>query len=215
MLVGNVEIAWLGHSGFRITDTLEKRVIYIDPFKIAGNIPADAILITHSHYDHCSVEDLKKVSTKKTVIFAPPDCQSKIQGKIDFRDSVIMTPGRSVMIGNINIEAVPAYNTNKSFHPKDNEWNGYVVDVNSKRIYHSGDTDSIPEMSSLKHIAVALIPVSGTYVMTAEEAAKAVESFEPKLAIPMHYDAIVGSRGDAEEFKRLSKVPVEILEKES
>jgi L-ascorbate metabolism protein UlaG (beta-lactamase superfamily) len=125
-----------------------------------------------------------------------------------------MQPGKTVTMGNIGVEAVPAYNTNKRFHPKDNEWVGYVISINSKRIYHSGDTDFIPEMANLHKIDVALMAVSGTYVMTAEEAAKAVDTFKPKLAIPMHYGAIVGSASDAEEFKRLSKVPVEILKKE-
>ncbi|MBN1544962.1 MBL fold metallo-hydrolase [Candidatus Woesearchaeota archaeon] len=214
MDVGNVEIKWLGHSGFRITDVLENRVLYIDPYRIGDAVPADAILITHSHYDHCSIEDLNKISTPRTVLLAPPDCQSKFQGKIDMRTSVIMTPGKSIVMGNIQVEAVPAYNTGKSFHPKANDWVGYIIGINSKRIYHSGDSDAIPEMSKLHKIDVALVPVSGTYVMTAEEAAKAVEGFKPKLAIPMHYGAIVGSKDDAEQFKKLSKVPVQILEKE-
>ncbi|MBU2561834.1 MAG: MBL fold metallo-hydrolase [Nanoarchaeota archaeon] len=214
MNVGNVEITWLGHSGFRITDVLENRVLYIDPYQVGKADPADAILITHSHYDHCSIEDLKKISTPKTVIIAPPDCQSKFQGKIDMRTSVIITPGKSIVMGNIHVEAVPAYNTDKNFHPKANEWVGYIIGINSKRIYHSGDSDAIPEMSKLHKIDVALMAVSGTYVMTAEEAAKAVETFKPKLAIPMHYGAIVGDSNDAEKFKKLSKVPVQILEKE-
>ena len=112
MQVGNVEIKWLGHAGFRITDVLDNRVIYIDPFKINSSDPADAILITHSHYDHCSIEDIKKISSKKTVVLAPADCQSKFQGKMDFRECVIMNPGKNITLGNINIEAIPAYNTN-------------------------------------------------------------------------------------------------------
>ncbi len=213
MRVGNVEITWLGHSGFRIKDVIDNRVIYIDPYQLEEGEVADAVLITHSHYDHCSVEDLKKVCRPKTVLLAPADCQSKFQGKVDFRDCVIMEAGRSIMMGNINVEAVPAYNTDKEFHTKDSGWVGYVLDMNSKRIYHSGDTDLIPEMEGLKKIDIALLPVSGTYVMTAEEAAEAVAEFEPKLAIPMHYGAIVGDKNDAERFKELSKVPVEILEK--
>lgn len=214
MRIGNVEIKWLGHDGFKITDVLHNRVLYIDPYQISDGEPADAILITHSHYDHCSIEDIKKISTPKTVFLAPADCQSKFQGKVDMRDSVIMNPGKTITMGNIHVEAVSAYNTNKKFHLKENEWVGYVVDINSKRIYHCGDSDAIPEMSQLKNIDVALMAVSGTYVMTAEEAAKAVASFEPVLAIPMHYGSIVGDRDDAERFKKLSEIPVEILEKE-
>jgi L-ascorbate metabolism protein UlaG (beta-lactamase superfamily) len=214
MLVGNVDIRWLGHDSFKIVDVLEKRVIYIDPFQLGNAEAADIILITHSHYDHCSIADLKKISTPKTVLLSPADCLSSFQGKVEFRDSVIMAPGKRITMGNIHVEAIPAYNTNKRFHPKDNEWVGYVIDINSKRIYHSGDTDFIPEMANLHKIDVALMPVSGTYVMNAEEAANALKTFKPKLAIPMHYGSIVGSKTDAETFKKLSPVPVEILDKE-
>ncbi len=214
MRIGNVEISWLGHSGFRITDVLENRVIYVDPFQIKDGAKADAVLITHSHYDHCSIGDLNKICTPKTVIIAPPDCQSKFQGKIDMRDSRIMAPGKSLLMGNINIETIPAYNTDKEFHPKDNEWVGYVIDMNSKRIYHAGDTDATIELADLNKIDVALVPVSGKYVMTAEEAAHAVNKLEPKLAIPMHFGAIVGDVKDAFRFRELSHVPVKILDKE-
>ncbi|MFH1064808.1 MAG: MBL fold metallo-hydrolase [Candidatus Woesearchaeota archaeon] len=214
MYISNVEINWLGHAGFRITDTLENRKIYIDPYQIDDEGPADILLITHSHYDHCSIADIKKIATPKTVILAPPDCQSKLQGKVEFRDLVLMNPGKNVVMGNINVEAVHAYNIDKEFHPKENEWVGYIVDVNSKRIYHSGDTDAIPEMLDIHKPDVALMAVSGTYVMTPEEAAKAVESCKARMAIPMHYGAIIGDKTDAEKFKRLAKVPVEILEKD-
>jgi len=214
MRIGNVELTWLGHASFRLKDILHGRTIYIDPYQLGDCEPADAILITHSHYDHCSIDDLKKVCTPKTVILAPPDCQSKFQGKIDHRDSVLMTPGKSIVMGNIDIEAVHAYNTDKEFHPKENEWLGYVVDMNSKRIYHAGDTDATVELADLNKIDIALVPVSGKYVMTAEEAAEAVNRLEPKLAIPMHYGAIVGEKSDAEKFKELCNVPVEILDKE-
>jgi L-ascorbate metabolism protein UlaG (beta-lactamase superfamily) len=214
MLVGNVDIRWLGHSGFKLVDVLERRIIYIDPFKIGSADKADIILITHSHYDHCSIEDLKRISTPKTVILAPADCQSSVQGKVEFRDLVIMSPGKSITMGNIHVEAVPAYNMDKQFHPRSNDWVGYIVDMNSKRIYHAGDTDAVPDMAKLHQIDVALMPISGKYVMTAEEAANALKSFKVKQAVPMHYDAIVGSRADAELFKKLSPVPVTILDKE-
>ena len=109
---------------------------------------------------------------------------------------------------------MPAYNPNKRFHPKSAGHAGYIVTLNGKRIYHAGDTDHIPEMAQLK-VDIALLPVSGTYVMTAAEAAEAANTIKPGLAIPMHYgDAdVVGTRADAEEFKRHAKVPVEILER--
>ncbi|HII72666.1 TPA: MBL fold metallo-hydrolase [Candidatus Woesearchaeota archaeon] len=215
MKINNIEISWLGHSGFRIKDLIHDRVIYIDPYQISGGESADIILVTHSHHDHLSIEDLKRISTPSTVILAPADCQSKFQGKFDFRDSRIMNPGAKVTMGNIHVEAIPAYNTDKQFHPKGNEWVGYIIDMNSKRIYHAGDSDAIPEMNKLHKIDVALVPVSGTYVMTADEAAKAVNAFEPKLAIPMHYGAIVGKESDAQRFKELCKCDVMVLEKEN
>ena len=106
---------------------------------------------------------------------------------------------------------MPAYNLNKQFHPKSNGWMGVVVTVSGKRIYHAGDTDNIPEMSNLKNIDIALLPVSGTYVMTAEEAADAANRIMPKMAVPMHYGSIIGTRADAERFRQLCKCKVEIL----
>ncbi len=216
MKLNNVQLDWLGHDGFLLTDLIDNRTIYIDPYELSDptNKPkADVVLITHSHYDHLSIEDLKKISTPKTIIICPPDCLSKLQNKVDFRDTKLIAPNQSITFGNITIEAIPAYNTNKKFHPKDNDWVGYIIDINSKRIYHAGDTDSTPELLQLKKIDIALLPVSGTYVMTAEKAAKAANTFKPKLAIPMHYGSIIGVQSDAEKFKELCNIDVEILEK--
>jgi L-ascorbate metabolism protein UlaG (beta-lactamase superfamily) len=213
---GNLNIEWLGHSAFRITDLLYNRVIYIDPFKISRGAPADIILVTHEHFDHCSIEDIKRVAKPSTVIISPADCISKFQGKIDYRAIKILKPGSEVVLGNINIKATEAYNTNKQFHPKDNEWVGYLIGINSKKIYHAGDTDHIPEMDSLRKVDIAMMPVSGTYVMTAKEASDAVNIFLPKIAIPMHYGAIIGEESDAKIFEELcnpDEVKVKILEK--
>jgi predicted nucleic acid-binding protein len=56
---------------------------------------------------------------------------------------------------------------------------------------------------------IALLPVSGTYVMTAAEAAEAAKAIKPKIAIPMHYGAIVGTEKDAavRKFRLLSAIP--------
>ena len=196
-------ITWLGHAGFKIKG---EKTVYIDPFKIKETEPADIIIITHEHFDHLSPEDIDKIQTGKTVIVTTPDCLIKVSGNIK-----AINPGTVLNVGGIEIEAVPAYNTNKQFHPRANGWVGVIVTVNGKRIYHAGDTDNIPEMSFLKNIDVALLPVSGTYVMTAEEAADAANKIMPKVAIPMHYGAIVGTKSDAEKFKKLCKCKVEIL----
>jgi len=205
-----IKIKWLGHDGFQIA---KDKIVYIDPFKIeGGKDKADIILITHSHYDHCSVEDVAKLVNENTVIVATPDCISKISN-LKYKDLKTVTPGDSIEIEDIKIEAVPAYNISKQFHPKLNDWVGYIITIDGKRIYHSGDTDAIPEMNSLK-VDLALMAVSGTYVMTAEEAAKVVNKIMPEVAMPMHYGSIVGDKSNAEKFKQLCNVEVVIMEKE-
>jgi len=159
MEYNNITLDWLGHAGFRIKSA--EKVIYIDPFKINSTEPADFILLTHEHYDHCSREDIEKIINKNTVIITTPDCQSKLSN-LDIKGVTTMTPGNKINANGFLIEAVPAYNTNKQFHPKENEWLGFIITINNTKIYHAGDTDNIPEMLSLKNIDIALIPVSGT-----------------------------------------------------
>ncbi len=209
MLYNNISIKWLGHSGFQIT--YQDNIIYIDPYNLKKHYPPASIIIsTHDHYDHCSIEDIESLVNNNTILITHPDCQSKISN-LEIKDIKLLTPGKEISINNIKIKAVPAYNTNKKFHPRLNQWLGIILDINNTKIYHAGDTDKIPEMSSIK-CDIALLPVSGTYVMTAEEAAQACNLINPKLAIPMHYNEIVGSIKDAEKFKSLSNCEVKILE---
>jgi L-ascorbate metabolism protein UlaG (beta-lactamase superfamily) len=200
-------IHWLGHDTFRIVG---ERIIYTDPFKIRREDTSDIILITHEHRDHCSPDDIKKVAGADTVIVATPDCASKLSGEI-----ITVKPGDKINIKGVDIEAVPSYNTNKQFHPKDNAWVGYIFTVKGQRIYIAGDTDYIPEMKDFK-VDIALLPVSGTYVMTAEEAVKAALDINPAVAIPMHYDSIVGTADDAQRFADAlkGKIEVRILKEE-
>lgn len=199
------EIKWLGHASFKISG---EKVVYIDPWKLEGkNEEADIILITHDHYDHCSLADIEKLRGSKTTVVAPPDAAKKITG--DVRE---VKSGRNLTVKGIKIETYPAYNLEKSFHPRANGWLGYVITINGKRIYHTGDTDLIPEMDKIR-ADVVLLPVGGTYTMDAKQAAQAANRIKPKLAIPMHFGSIVGSSKDAEEFRSLCQVPVEILER--
>ena len=201
------EIHWLGHDTFKIEG---EKVIYTDPFQIKKGDAADIILITHDHRDHCSPEDIKKVQGPETIIVATPDCMEKLSG-----DVRTMKPGDRITVKGVEIEAVPAYNTNKQFHLKESGWVGYIFTMNGQRIYLAGDTDHIPEMKTFD-VDIALLPVSGTYVMTAEEAVLAAIDIKPKIAIPMHYNSIVGTEKDALKFafELKGKVEVRVLEQE-
>ena len=197
-------IFWLGHSTIRIDG---EKVIYIDPWKLRDPKEADIILISHSHYDHLSPEDVGKIQKNDTVIITTRDCATELSG-----DVRVVKPGDVVRIGEIVVEAVRSYNIGKAFHPKENDWLGFVATVMGKRIYYCGDTDFIPEMESIS-ADIVIAPVGGTYTMNAEEAARAVNMIKPETAIPIHYGDIVGSVEDAERFRGLCKVLVDIKQR--
>jgi len=196
------DIHWLGHDTFKITG---EKTIFTDPFKLKKKDRADIVLITHEHYDHCSPEDVAKIQGPETVIVATPDCAGKLSGTVK-----TVKPGDKITVHGIEIEAVPSYNTNKQFHTRDRNWVGYVFTAGGRRIYLAGDTDYIPEMKNIR-CDVALLPVSGTYVMTAEEAVKAALDIKPEVAIPMHYGSIVGGKADAEKFRKALEGQVEVV----
>jgi len=221
MKLGNSEIIWLGHSGFKIK--LNEKIIYIDPFQISENEKekADIILITHSHYDHFSQQDLDKIIRDGTTLICTPDSQSKATRLNAKLNLMLAEPGREFNI-DIKIKTIEAYNEKKQFHPKSEYWVGYLIQSNGLVIYHAGDTDKIKEMEKLTGYAkkdnqfIILLPVGGNFTMNSEEAAEAASLIKPTLAIPMHYGTIVGSRTDAENFVKFCEekgTKAEILEK--
>ncbi len=198
------KIKWLGHASFRIDGT--DATIYIDPWKLKNPVPADIVCVTHSHFDHLSEEDINLIKKPTTIIVGPSDCRANFGNA--FKP---IKPGENITLGKVKIEAVPAYNTDKDFHPKSNNWVGYVVEVDGFRIYHTGDTDLIPEMSSIK-ADIALVPVGGTYTMTVSQAVEAVKRIDPKVAVPMHCGDIVGTLEDRNKFRDALKEKVVVLD---
>ena len=200
-----IKLYWLGHASFKLD--ADGKLIYFDPWKVKKD-KANLIVITHSHFDHLSLEDVRKIQTKETTIVATKDSASKLSG-----DVRIVSAGDRVEIEGLSIEVVPAYNIGKNYHPKTSGWVGYVVTVDGTRIYHAGDTDAVEEMRKLK-VDIALLPVGGTYTMTADEAAGIANEFKPKISIPMHWGSIVGSEADAHRFRDLFEGDTVILKPE-
>jgi L-ascorbate metabolism protein UlaG (beta-lactamase superfamily) len=199
-------ITWLGHDSFRIK--APEGVIYVDPWKLRSVEPADLILITHEHHDHFSAEDVKKLLKPDTTIVTIAAVAKQLKG-----DVRTVKPGDTLTVKGIKIEAVPAYNPAKQFHTKAAGHVGFIITAGGRRIYHAGDTDAIPEMANIQ-TEVALLPVGGKFTMTASEAAQAANLIKPEVAVPMHWGDIIGTRADAEAFRKAAKVPVEILKAE-
>jgi L-ascorbate metabolism protein UlaG (beta-lactamase superfamily) len=202
----NLEFTRIAHDTFRIAGS---KVIYTDPFKVTKSDEADIVLLSHEHFDHLSGDDLKKVCFPGSTILASPLCRDELKS-VKVKEIHYLDPGGKQVVGRVEIEAVPAYNVNKfrepgqAFHPKGEKRLGFIIHMDGTAVYYAADTDFIPEMKSIK-CDIALLPVSGTYVMTAEEAAEAAATLNPKIAVPMHYGAIVGSDADARKFKSLVK----------
>ena len=198
-MLENIEVLY--HSSIRIN---KEKTIYIDPFKIDKNYnDADIVFITHDHYDHYSEEDIDKVINENTTIIIPEELLTKLLKKGINKNAIItVEPNEKYVVQGIKFETIPAYNTNKTFHPKKNGWVGYIIIINGIRYYIAGDTDITEENKKVK-CDVAFVPVGGTYTMDFKEAANLINEIKPKIAIPIHYGSVVGTEQDAIDFIRL------------
>ena len=203
-------IEWLGHSSFSFVDENGNRIYYVDPFDLKPQKleKADLIFITHAHPDHFSQTDIQKIIKGDTIVIAPPDILEKIDISRDRK--MLVEPSIEYEIKTFKFQTVPAYNNHPeklSFHPKENNWVGYIFELNGKKIYHAGDTDFIPEMKSLAdlHLYIAMLPIGGHYTMDEKEASVAANIIAAEFTIPMHYKKLLGEKHkDAEEtFKKL------------
>jgi L-ascorbate metabolism protein UlaG (beta-lactamase superfamily) len=194
-MLENIEVLY--HSSIRID---KEKIIYIDPFKIDKNYnDADIVFITHDHYDHYSEEDLDKLIKENTTIVIPEELLTKV---LNQNAIVTVEPNKKYMVQGIEFETIPAYNTNKTFHPKENDWVGYIITLNGVRYYISGDTDITEENKKVK-CNVAFVPVGGVYTMDFKEAVQLINEIQPKIAVPIHYGSVVGTKQDAEDFVKL------------
>lgn len=206
-----MEITWLKHDAFLLKG--DGIVVAIDPYELRS-VPekADLVLVTHDHFDHCDPNSVRLVAKPDAVVVAPQNAASKLGKNVR-----VVKAGDVLTEKGVTIKVVPAYNVRperQRFHPKNYGGVGYLITLAGKTIYHPGDTDLIPEMDNLGQVDIALLPVSGTYVMDAQEAAEAVKRIKPTHVIPMHYGSIVGSKADAEKFAQLvaGQTTVHILE---
>lgn len=198
-------------SSIRIADDV---TLYFDPLHIPGKPhDADIVFITHEHYDHFSPEDISKVSKADTVYVAPESMAGTFR-KANIADERVtyLKPGNSTSLLGVQIEAVPAYNLIKPFHPRKNGWLGYVVTIGGQRIYVCGDTDSTKEGKAIK-CDIVCVPIGGTFTMTAKQAAEFVNALAPKAAVPIHYGTIVGKPSDADEFERNVDSSISVIRK--
>lgn len=194
-MLENIQVLY--HSSIKIN---REKVIYIDPFKIDNDYhDADIVFITHSHFDHYSEEDIDKIIKENTKLIVTEDLEQKVLEKVKKENIICVQPEKNYLVDGINFETIPAYNTNKQFHPKANNWVGYVIELNGIKYYFAGDTDITEENKKVK-CDVAFVPVGGTYTMTAKEAAELVNIIKPKIAVPIHYGSVVGTTKDAEDF---------------
>lgn len=189
------------------------KIIYFDPYKIESDIhDADIIFITHNHYDHFDNESINKIKNENTIVVAPKSMEEVIS-QIKFRDYIYLNPNEEKIIDGINIKTIPAYNIEKPFHPRENNWLGYIINYNDISYYVAGDTDKTKEAENV-NCDIALIPIGGFYTMDVNDATELVKIISPKIVIPTHYGSIVGNIDDGKKLKEnLYNTNIEVIEK--
>ena len=202
-MLDNIEV--LIHSSIKFSKDI---IIYFDPYKINKEYhDADIIFITHSHYDHYSPLDIKKVIKDNTIIVCPEDVKEELL-KLDIKNIIEVVPNKDYEVLNIKFKTIPAYNINKNFHPKENNWVGYLVNYNNVKYYIAGDTDITEENKNII-CDVAFVPIGGTFTMDYKEAASLINEIQPKIAVPTHYGLIVGNKDDGIKFSKLLNNSIE------
>ncbi len=209
-MLDNIDV--FTQSSIRIKN--DYSTIYLDPFRLKEEPhDADYVFITHPHYDHFSIEDIKKVIKRETIMIVPEKMEDDAgELRPEVKDIVAVKPGIYKEINGLEIETVPAYNTIKPFHPKRAEWLGYILRIDNKRIYISGDTGATKDARQVK-CDIALIPIGGTYTMDVKKAAELINLIRPEYAIPTHYGSSVGNKTDGQTFASLVKNPIKVIEK--
>ncbi len=204
-MLNNIEV--LCHSSIKINKEI---IIYFDPFKIEKNYnDADIIFITHDHYDHYSEEDIDKVIKNNTIIVSPVDLLEKLLNKGLKKENIIsVKPYEDYNIRNLKFSTIPAYNTNKQFHPRKNNWVGYLIELEGITYYIAGDTDITEDNKKIK-CDVAFVPIGGTFTMNYQEASELINTIKPKIVVPIHYGSIVGNKEDATNFSKLINPKIE------
>ncbi|TXT65810.1 MAG: hypothetical protein BAJALOKI1v1_380018 [Promethearchaeota archaeon] len=204
-----MKISWISHACFKI-ETSKGVIIYTDPYKISSEQDkADLIIVSHSHFDHMERKSIKAVQKEDTKIVGP----NSIFKDLEKYNGEGLELGKRYTFFGVTIKLVPAYTVQKSTHPQANQWAGYIIKADNKKVYHAGDTELIPEMKELQseNIDVALLPCGGTYTMDFQESISAALDIKPKIVIPMHnWDK------DLTEFKTMlnqkdASIAVEIL----
>lgn len=197
------------HSSIKIQ---KDKTIYVDPFRIK-EVPHDAdyIFITHSHYDHFDTKDILRVAKIDTVFIAVPETKSSFQLLGVPEDQIItVEPNEKYDVKGIKFKTVPAYNENKKYHPKENKWVGYIIELDGLKYYIAGDTDNINEIQDVK-CDIAFLPIGGEFTMNAKEAADLANKIDSKVIVPIHYGELVGTEEDLKEFLKLTDKDVEVL----